>query len=66
MPTYVLECSECGWSEERFLSIKSPKCFKCPNCDKDTLIRQMGSGCGWFISGSGVYKPGWTYKNKEG
>ena len=60
MPTYQYECKFCGFLTEELKPIGTPKKEVCPECKKRTLIKLLGSGSGFKITGEGVYKQGWS------
>lgn len=55
MPTYDYECKGCGHKFEHFQSITSEPLKKCPECNKNTLKRLIGTGAGIIFKGSGFY-----------
>ena len=56
MPTYEYECKSCKHEFEAFQGMKDDPLKKCPECDKDTLIRLIGIGAGIIFKGSGFYE----------
>ena len=61
MPTYEYECENCSHCEEKFASvIEAPKLIECPECGKMTLVKCLGSGCGFNLNGEGYYHGGWN------
>ena len=56
MPTYDYLCESCGAKLEMFQSMtESPK-RKCPECGKNKLKRQIGTGAAILFKGSGFYE----------
>ncbi|MFA7230229.1 MAG: zinc ribbon domain-containing protein [Victivallaceae bacterium] len=55
MPTYEYECGSCRKKFDIFQSMKDSPLVKCPECQKDTLKRLIGSGAGIIFKGSGFY-----------
>ena len=66
MPSYDFICERCGYREERMVSILYPKVSRCPNCEELALIRCIGGGAGFSISGGGVYNSGFHGHKKTG
>lgn len=62
MPTYDYQCSECGYSFERFQPITARAIRKCPSCGKRKVRRLLGSGAGVIFRGSGFYQT--DYRSK--
>ena len=56
MPTYEYLCESCGHEFEQFQSITAGPLRKCPNCDRNSLKRLIGSGAGVIFKGSGFYQ----------
>lgn len=56
MPTYDYECQGCGHTLEIFQGINDPHARKCPECGKNRLKRQFGTGAGILFKGSGFYQ----------
>lgn len=56
MPTYDYECTACGHTLEIFQGINDPKITKCPECGKNKLERQFGTGAAIVFKGSGFYQ----------
>ncbi len=56
MPTYDYECDACGHSLEIFQGINDPHKKKCPECGKNKLKRQFGTGAAIVFKGSGFYQ----------
>ena len=63
-PTYHFECDTCGYQEDSFRSIKTPRVTRCPSCGEETLVKCIGKGVGFKIYGKGVYREGWSYGEK--
>ncbi|MCB1175556.1 MAG: zinc ribbon domain-containing protein [Leptospiraceae bacterium] len=55
MPTYSYVCKECGHKFDHLQSIKDDRLTQCPDCQKDSLERLIGSGAGIVFKGSGFY-----------
>jgi len=47
MPTYEYRCKECGWTFERFQSMRDKPLEKCPKCDGS--VQRLISGGGGVI-----------------
>lgn len=56
MPTYDYECDACGHALEIFQGINDPVKKKCPECGKNKLKRQFGTGAAIVFKGSGFYQ----------
>lgn len=56
MPTYAYACEKCGHTFDEFQSIKAKPLRKCPQCNKLTLKRLIGTGAGIIFKGSGFYQ----------
>jgi len=56
MPTYDYICEDCGYEFEQFQGIKAKPLRKCPECNKMSLKRLIGSGAGIIFKGSGFYQ----------
>src|SRR6056297_1876275 len=56
MPTYDYQCDACGHELEIFQGINDPVKKKCPNCKKNKLRRQFGTGAAIVFKGSGFYQ----------
>jgi putative FmdB family regulatory protein len=56
MPTYDYECDACGHALEIFQGINDPVKKKCPQCGKNKLKRQFGTGAAIVFKGSGFYQ----------
>lgn len=55
MPTYDYECSNCGYTEERFLSMQqSGKCVSCPECS-GSMRKIISGGAGVIYKCHGFY-----------
>jgi putative FmdB family regulatory protein len=54
MPTYEYKCQICGYSFEKFQSIKDKPLEKCPECH-GKIQRLIGGGAGIIFKGSGFY-----------
>ena len=55
-PTYNFECESCGWKQQKLVSVNYPKKSKCPQCQTNTLIRLIGTGCGFILKGKGFFR----------
>lgn len=55
MPTYAYLCKHCGHQFEAFQSITANALKKCPECNKASLKRLIGTGAGFIFKGSGFY-----------
>ncbi|MEZ6190887.1 MAG: zinc ribbon domain-containing protein [Phycisphaerales bacterium] len=56
MPTYEYRCDACGHELEEFQSMTAKPLKKCPDCGKNKLVRQIGTGAGIIFKGSGFYE----------
>ena len=56
MPTYDYRCEDCGHEFETLQSITAEHLKTCPECNKDTLKRLLGTGAGFLFKGSGFYQ----------
>ncbi|MEM1226122.1 MAG: FmdB family zinc ribbon protein [Planctomycetota bacterium] len=56
MPTYDYVCQACGHEMEVFQGINDPVLKKCPECKKQKLQRQFGTGAAIVFKGSGFYQ----------
>ena len=56
MPTYDYECDACGHALEIFQGINDAVKKKCPECGKNKLKRQFGTGAAIVFKGSGFYQ----------
>ena len=56
MPTYDYHCDACGHELEIFQGINDPVKKKCPECGKNKLKRQFGTGAAIVFKGSGFYQ----------
>lgn len=63
MPTYVYECSVCGYHFEKFQSITEKPLRKCPACKKNKAKRLISGGGGVLFKGSGFYQT--DYRSKS-
>jgi len=55
MPTYAYVCNDCGHTFDAFQSITAKPLRRCPECNKATLKRLIGTGAGIIFKGSGFY-----------
>ncbi len=55
MPTYDYRCGNCGHEFELFQSMSARVLKKCPQCEKLSLKRLIGSGAAVLFKGSGFY-----------
>jgi putative FmdB family regulatory protein len=51
MPTYEYKCQDCGWTFERFQSMKDKTLEKCPKCN-GKVQRLVSGGGGIILKGS--------------
>lgn len=63
MPTYSYLCESCNKEIEIFHSINATPVKTCPECKHNTLVKQIGQGCGVSFKGSGFYET--DYKRKS-
>jgi len=54
MPTYEYKCQDCGYTFEKFQSMKDKPLEKCPECN-GKVQRLIGGGAGIIFKGSGFY-----------
>jgi putative FmdB family regulatory protein len=62
MPTYDYKCKSCGKTFEFFHAMTAKPQKKCPECGKNALEKQIGSGAGIIFKGSGFYQT--DYRDK--
>ncbi|HON93275.1 MAG TPA: zinc ribbon domain-containing protein [Sedimentisphaerales bacterium] len=55
MPTYEYACMDCEHRFEEFQSITAKPLRKCPQCNRMSLKRLIGTGAGILFKGSGFY-----------
>lgn len=55
MPTYDYRCGNCNHEFELFQSMTAGVLKKCPECQKLSLKRLIGSGAAVLFKGSGFY-----------
>ena len=55
MPTYDYKCTACNHAFEIFHSMSETK-RKCPECGRNALERQIGTGGAVIFKGSGFYQ----------
>ena len=63
MPTYDYECQKCGHSFELFQKMSDAPLRKCPQCNKLSLKRLIGTGAGIIFKGSGFYETDYRSDN---
>ena len=56
MPIYEYQCQNCGYLFEELQTMSEAPLVICPNCNKDTLKKLIGSGGGIIFKGSGFYQ----------
>lgn len=56
MPTYDYACESCGHRLEAFQSMSEAPLRRCPECGRERLQRQIGTGAGILFKGSGFYE----------
>ena len=54
MPTYEYKCEDCGYTFEKFQSMKDKPLKNCPKCG-GSVQRLIGTGAGVIFKGSGFY-----------
>ena len=54
MPTYEYKCKDCGYTFEKFQSMKDKPIAKCPKCS-GKVQRLIGGGGAVIFKGSGFY-----------
>ena len=62
MPTYEYKCKSCGYTFEKFQSIKDKPLRKCPKCGRK-VERLISSGGGVIFKGSGFYATDYARTN---
>jgi len=62
MPTYEYKCQDCGFTFEKFQSMKDKPLEKCPKCD-GRVQRLISSGGGIIFKGSGFYATDYATSN---
>ncbi len=62
MPTYEYKCQACGFTFEKFQSMKDKPIKKCPKCD-GTVQRLISGGAGVIFKGSGFYATDYAKSN---
>ncbi len=55
MPTYDYVCTDCTHEFEHFQSMSSDPLTDCPECNKSSLRRKIGTGGALIFKGSGFY-----------
>ncbi len=55
MPTYEYKCQTCGYTFEKFQSMKDKPLEKCPKCN-GRVQRLISGGAGVIVKGSNFYK----------
>ncbi|MCC9656988.1 FmdB family zinc ribbon protein [Rhodopirellula halodulae] len=63
MPTYDYLCEACGHELEVFQGINDAVLKKCPECKKNKLQRQFGTGAAIVFKGSGFYQTDYRSDN---
>ena len=56
MPTYSYKCNSCEHQFDVMQGINDERLKTCPECNKDTLKRLLGTGAGFLFKGSGFYQ----------
>lgn len=56
MPTYDYRCTDCGHEFEALQMMSAPHLTTCPECNKESLKRLLGTGAGLLFKGSGFYE----------
>lgn len=62
MPTYEYKCKGCGYTFEKFQSMKDKPITKCPKCDGN-VQRLISGGAGVIFKGSGLYATDYARSN---
>jgi putative FmdB family regulatory protein len=62
MPTYEYKCQICGYSFEKFQSMKDKPLETCPECN-GKVQRMIGGGAGIIFKGSGFYTTDYRSNN---
>jgi len=62
MPTYEYKCDVCGYTFEKFQSMKDKAVKKCPKCD-GKVQRLIGGGAAVIFKGSGFYATDYATSN---
>jgi putative FmdB family regulatory protein len=66
MPNYDYHCSNCGYFEEISQRMSDPALTKCPNCGKETFMREITGGAGVLYKGEGWYVTDYSKKSSGG
>lgn len=64
MPIYGYKCSSCEHELEKIQKFSDEPLKKCPECEKDTLVKQVSTG-GFCLFGHGWAKPGMSANPKK-
>ena len=64
MPIYEYQCEACGEALEKLQKMNDAPLIKCPNCEKDTLIKKV-SAAGFRLKGTGWYETDFKKSNKK-
>jgi putative FmdB family regulatory protein len=62
VPTYEYRCENCGYTFEKFQSMKDKPIAKCPTCG-GKVQRLIGTGGGVIFKGSGFYATDYATHN---
>ena len=63
MPNYDYECTGCGFTFEKFQSMKDAPVKKCPKCGKAKAKRLISGGGGILFKGTGFYQTDYRSSN---
>jgi putative FmdB family regulatory protein len=64
MPIYAFQCGTCGHSFDRLQKLSDPDPEKCPDCDAETVKRQI-TAPSFRLSGSGWYETDFKKDGKK-
>jgi putative FmdB family regulatory protein len=56
MPTYEYICTECDHEFELFQSFSDKPIKKCPECNKNKVVKSISGGAGVVFKGDGFYE----------
>jgi putative FmdB family regulatory protein len=62
MPTYEYKCQTCGYTFEKFQSMKDKSLEKCPKCNGN-VQRLISGGAGVIFKGPGFYATDYAKNN---
>lgn len=65
MPIYSYKCENCGADVEKLQKFSDEPLKTCPQCNQDTLKKQLSAGTGILFAGYGWTKPGLSVSSKR-